>query len=194
MPSAIHKAPFDCLKLTLGLSIEALPYDHDTIFPMIHMNSSLSVERKTVTPDICIMVTVAEGPTKVMLVPFLRESAFSEDKHHAVCKIKKTIAAHPEIRVAVLALIRKAQPYRRPEKGSLALATFHKDSMPLSLDLFITKCFPPCTSITVADHNWCHISSVEYFIWVWGDDELTINIDNEDAEHMAHGVSSYIIH
>jgi len=161
---------------------------------MIHMNSSLSVKRKTVTPDICIMVTAAEGPTKVVLVPFLRESAFSEDKHHAVCKIKKTIAAHPEIRVAVLALIHEAQPYRRPEKGSLALATFHKDSMPLSLDLFITKHFTPCTSITVADHNWCHISSVEYFIWVWGNDELTINIDNEDTKHMAHGVSSYIIH
>jgi hypothetical protein len=29
---------------------------------------------------------------------------------------------------------------------------------------------------------------------VWGDDELAIDIDNEDAEHMAHGVSSYIIH
>ncbi|KAG1807126.1 uncharacterized protein BJ212DRAFT_1303586 [Suillus subaureus] len=30
-------------------------------------------------------------------------------------------------------------------------------------------------------------STVEVFIWVWGDDETTIDLDNEDTEHMAHG-------
>ncbi|KAG2141622.1 hypothetical protein BD769DRAFT_1383848 [Suillus cothurnatus] len=187
MPSAIHEAPFDCLKLSLELSLEALPYDRDTIFAMVHMNSSLSIERKTVTPDICITVTAAEGPTNVVLVPFLGESVFSEDKPHAVRKLKKIITAHPEIEVVVLALAREAQLYRKPEKGSPVSATFHKDSEPLPLDLFITERFPTGTSITVADHNWCHISSVEFFVWVRGDDELVIDIDNEDAEHMAHG-------
>ncbi|KAG2737492.1 hypothetical protein P692DRAFT_20761633, partial [Suillus brevipes Sb2] len=41
--------------------------------------------------------------------------------------------------------------------------------------------------ITVANHNWCHIKSVEFFVWVRGDDESVIDLDNEDAEHMAHG-------
>ncbi|KIK46064.1 hypothetical protein CY34DRAFT_9991 [Suillus luteus UH-Slu-Lm8-n1] len=187
MPSAIHEAPFDCLKLCLGQSIAALPYDRDVVFPMIHMNSSLPVKSKTVTPDICITITPAQGPTRVRFVPFLGESAFTEEKLHAIRKLKKTIAAHPEIKVVTLALIREAQPYSKPEKGSLASATFHKDLTPLELESFITERFPPCTSITIADHNWCHISTVEIFVWVRGDDELVIDIDNEDAEHMAPG-------
>jgi len=194
MPSAIHEAPFDCLKLSLELSLKALPYDRDTIFAMVHMNSSLSIKRKMVTPDICITVTAAEGPTNVMLVPFLRESVFSEDKPHAVRKLKNIITAHPEIEVVVLALACEAQLYHKPEKGSPVSATFHKDSEPLPLNLFITERFPTGTSITVADHNWCHISSVEFFVWVRGDDELVIDIDNEDTEHMAHGVSFYDIY
>ncbi|KAG2138175.1 hypothetical protein BD769DRAFT_1663740 [Suillus cothurnatus] len=187
MPSAIHEAPFDYLKLSLEVSLEALPYDRDTIFVMVHMNSLLSIKRKMVMPDICITVTGAEGPTNVVLVPFLRESVFSEDKPHAVHKLKKIITAHPEIEVVVLALACKVQLYHKPEKGSPASATFHKDSEPLPLDLFITECFPTGTSIMVTDHNWCHISSVEFFIWVRGDDEFVINIDNEDTKHMAHG-------
>ncbi|KAG1746786.1 hypothetical protein EDD22DRAFT_958331 [Suillus occidentalis] len=204
MPSAIHEAPFDCLKLCLGQSIAALPYDRDVVFLMIHMNSSLPVKSKTVTPDICITITPAQGPTRVRFVPFLGESAFTEEKLHAIRKLKKTIVAHPEIKVVTLALIREAQPYSKPERGSLASATFHKDLMPLDLsslasatfhkdltpldlESFITERFPPCTSITIADHNWCHISTVEIFVWVRGDDELIINIDNEDAEHMARG-------
>lgn len=194
MPSAIHEAPFDCLKLCLGQSIAALPYDRDVVFPMIHMNSSLPVKSKTVTPDICITITPAQGPTRVRFVPFLGESAFTEEKLHAIRKLKKTIAAHPEIKVVTLALIREAQPYSKPEKGSLASATFHKDLTPLELESFITERFPPCTSITIADHNWCHISTVEIFVWVRGDDELVIDIDNEDAEHVARGVSLYIIY
>lgn len=88
MPSAIHEAPFDCLKLSLGNSIAAMPYDNDLIFPMVHMNSSLSVKEKSVTPDICITVTPAEGPTKIVLVPFVGECACSEDKAHAIGKLK----------------------------------------------------------------------------------------------------------
>lgn len=194
MPSAIHKAPFDCLKLCLGQSITALPYDRNVVFPMIHMNSSLPIKSKTMTPDICITITPAQGPTRVRFVPFLGESTFTEEKLHAIHKLKKTIAAHPEIKVVTLALICEAQPYSKPEKGSLASATFHKDLTPLELESFITECFPPCTSITIANHNWCHISTVKIFVWVRGDDELIIDIDNEDAEHMARGVSFYIIY
>ncbi|KAG1761759.1 hypothetical protein EDD22DRAFT_953766 [Suillus occidentalis] len=169
MPSAIHEAPFDCLKLCLGQSIAALPYDRDVVFPMIHMNSSLPVKSKTVTPDICITITPAQGPTRVRFVPFLGESAFTEEKLHAIRKLKKTIVAHPEIKVVTLALIREAQPYSKPERGSLASATFHKDLTPLDLESFITE------------------PQVEIFVWVRGDDELVIDIDNEDAEHMARG-------
>jgi hypothetical protein len=189
MPSAIHEAPFDCLKLSLGQSIAMLPYDHDTVFQMIHMNSSLKVGRKSVTPDICLTLTPAEGPTNIVLVPFFGESACSEDKRHAIGKLAKTIRAHPDIKMAVLGLIREAQPYHHPKRNSHAWKFFSARPEPLPLDEFITERFPPCTSIKIARHNWCHVSSVELFVWVQGDDEAAIDLNKEDAEHMAHGVS-----
>jgi len=187
MPSAIHEAPFDCLKLSLGHSIAALPYDNDIIFPMVHMNSSLSVKRKSVTPDICITVTPAEGPTKTVLVPFIGECACSEDKPHVISKLKDTIAAHPHTKMVVLVLIREAQPYSSPGKDSVAWDTLSRSDVPLELDQFITERFPPCTPITIANHKWCHISTVDVFVWVRGDDEPVIDLETEDAEHMAHG-------
>jgi hypothetical protein len=189
MPSAIHEAPFDCLKLSLGQSISAMPYDEDLIFPMIHMNSSLSVKRKSVTPDICITVTAASGPTRIVLVPFIGECACSEDKSHAIRKLKNTIAAHPHIKMAILGLVREAQPFKSPDSDSVASQTLSTLDEPLPLEEFITERFPPCTPIMIANHNWCHISSVEFFVWVKGEDESILDLDNEDAEHMACGVS-----
>ncbi|KAG2744920.1 hypothetical protein P692DRAFT_20877480 [Suillus brevipes Sb2] len=185
MPSAIHEAPFDCLKLSLGNSITATSYDNDLIFPMVHMNSSLSVKEKSVTPDICITVTPAVGPTKIVLVPFVGECACSEDKAHAIGKLKDTIAAHPDTQMAVLGLIREARPYSSPVKGSIAWKTLSKPNKTLPLADFITKRHLPCTPITVAQHVWCHIRTVEVFVWVRGDDGSAINLDNED--NMAHG-------
>jgi hypothetical protein len=193
MPSAIHEAPFDCLKLVLGQSILAMPYDRDLIFPMLHMNSSLSAKRKSVTPDICMTVTPVEGPTKIVLVPFVGECACSEDKGHAIRKLKDTIAANPHARMAILGLIREAQPYRSPKDDSVAWKTLSEPDEVLPLDEFIVERSAPCTPITIADHKWCHISTVEMFVWVRGDDEATIDLDNQDAEHMAHGVSLYYI-
>ncbi|KAG2122170.1 hypothetical protein BD769DRAFT_1670979 [Suillus cothurnatus] len=187
MPSAIHEAFFDCLKLSLGHSIAAMPYNSDLIFPMIHMNSSLSMKRKSVTPDICITVTPAEGPTKTVLVPFVGECMCSEDKAHAINKLKNTIAAHPHVKMAVLGLVHEAQPYRSPDKNSVASQTLGKCNEALPLNEFITKCFLLCTPIRIAHHNWCHISSVELFVWVRGDDEPILDLDNKAAEHMAHG-------
>ncbi|KIK48160.1 hypothetical protein CY34DRAFT_104152 [Suillus luteus UH-Slu-Lm8-n1] len=187
MPSAIHEAPFDCLKLALGQSISAMSYDEDLIFPMVHMNSSLRVKRKSVTPDICITVTPASGPTRIVLVPFIGECACSEDKAHAIRKLKTTIAAYPHTKMAVLGLVCEAQPYKCPDENSVASQTLSILDEALPLDEFITERFPPCTSITIADHNWCHIRSVEFLVWVKGDDEAFLDLDNEDAEHMAHG-------
>ncbi|KAG1837305.1 hypothetical protein DFJ58DRAFT_734428 [Suillus subalutaceus] len=168
MPSAIHEALFDCLKLTLGQTIASLPYDHDTIYPMIHMNSSL------------------KGPTKIRLVPFFGECACSEDKKHAIDKLAKTIRAHPDIKMAVLGLVRKAQPYHHPKCDSHAWNFFSTDPEPLPLEEFITERFPSCSSITIAGHNWCHVSSVEFLVWFQGDDEAAIDLNKEDAEHMAY--------
>ncbi|KAG1765798.1 hypothetical protein EDD22DRAFT_845238 [Suillus occidentalis] len=141
-----------------------------------------------ITPDICITVTPASGPTRIVLVPFIGECTCSEDKDHAICKLKSTIAAHPHTKMAVLGLVREAQPYKCPDEDSVMSQTLSILDEALPLDEFITERFPPCTSITIADHNWCHIRSVEFFVWVKGDDEAFLNLDNEDAEHMACGM------
>ncbi|KAG2068618.1 hypothetical protein BDR04DRAFT_1119604 [Suillus decipiens] len=135
----------------------------------------------------CITITPVEGPMKIILVPLVGECMCSEDKAHAICKLKGTIATHPSCNMAILGLVCKAQPYSSPNEDSDASKTLGQGNVMLLLEDFITKYFTPCTSITVAHHNWCHIKTVELFIWVQGDDESTINLDNQDAKHMACG-------
>jgi hypothetical protein len=128
-----------------------------------------------------------------MLVPFIRECTCSEDKAHAINKLKNTITAHPHIKMAILGLVHEAQPYRSPDENSVVSQALGKCNEALPLNEFITKHFLPCMPIRIAHHNWCHISSVELFVWVWGDDKPILDLGNEAAEHMAHGVSFYTI-
>ncbi|KAG2160001.1 uncharacterized protein EDB93DRAFT_1244762 [Suillus bovinus] len=39
----------------------------------------------------------------------------------------------------------------------------------------------------VADHNWCHVESVEYFIWIKGEKDKAIDMRNGKPEDRAHG-------
>ncbi|KAG1843542.1 hypothetical protein C8R48DRAFT_678736 [Suillus tomentosus] len=43
------------------------------------------------------------------------------------------------------------------------------------------------TPIRVGEHDWCHIQSVEYFVWVKGDHQDRIDVRNYDPQFMAHG-------
>lgn len=204
MPTVLHESFYDDLKKSFTLAIEGLPYDRMIIRPQIHMNFPLQLSHKSVTPDIAISLTATQGPTKVILIPYVGETALTEEWNHVFKKVEAMIARHPEIVLASIVLVRKAKRYNCPPDGeSTASETLHnytdpdhlKKPEPLSLESFITERSTPREfnePLKVADHTWCHVQSVEYFLWFKGDKKKPIDMRNGKAEHRAYGVSDNI--
>lgn len=202
MPTVLHESFYDDLKKSLTLAIEHLPYDPMTIRPQIHMNYPLQIEDETLTPDIVISLTATQGPTKKLIIPYVGETALTEQWDHVFKKVESMIATYPEAILASIVLVREAKRYASPEKESIAAATLHNSSgdgtkpKPLPLHAFIDQRSTPRdfdSPFKVADHTWCHVESVEYFIWIKGDDEKPIDMRNSKPENRAHGVRSLFL-
>lgn len=175
MPTVLHESFYDDLKKWFTLAIEGLPYDPMTIRPQIHMNFPLQLAHKSVTPDIAISLTATQGPTKVILIPYVGETALTEEWAHVFRKVESMIARHPEILLASIVLVREAKRYTCPPDGkSTTSETLHsytdpdhkQKPVPISLESFITQRSTPREfnePLKVADHTWCHVESVEYF-------------------------------
>lgn len=188
MPSAIHEAPFTKLKDSLASTLQRLPYDHKLLCVDVNMNLALEIAKASVTPDISITVMKAKGLINELLIPLIGECACSETVAHALRRMKKTIRAHPEVAVAILAIVREARPYECPQEGSIASTTLLTSETPMPRSEFITEEFLPCEPVKIAGHSWCHLSSVEYIVWIKPDEEAQIDLDNHDEEYMARGV------
>jgi hypothetical protein len=188
MPSAIHEAPFTKLKDSIASTLKCLPYDHELLCPDVNMNLALEIAKASVTPDISITVMKAKGLLNELLIPLIGECACSESVAHALRKMKKTIRAHPEVAVAILAIVREAKPYACPKKDSITSTTLLTSETPMPRSEFVTEEFPPCEPVVIAGHSWCHLSSVEYIVWIKPDEEAQIDFDNHDEEYMARGV------
>ncbi|KAG2063119.1 hypothetical protein BDR04DRAFT_1164226 [Suillus decipiens] len=187
MPSAIHEAPFTKLKISIASTLDLFPYDHKLICSTLEMNLPLEIEGESVMPDICVTMSKGNGASEELLVPLIGECVCSETVAHALKKMKDTISVHPEIDMAILGIVREVKPYHCPRDGSLASVTLLNSPKPMARRQFITKRFPPCTSVNIAGHSWCHLCSVEYLVWVKQDGEAQIDLDNCDEEHMARG-------
>ncbi|KAG1796905.1 hypothetical protein EV424DRAFT_1352914 [Suillus variegatus] len=187
MPSAIHEAPFTKLKDSLASTLQSLPYDHKLICSAVNMNLALEIEGASVTPDISIALMKVKGLRNELLIPFIAECACSETVAHALDKMKKTIRAHPEVTMAILAVVREAKVYESPKEGSVASATLLTSQRPMPRSEFIAEEFPPCEPVEIAGHTWCHLSSVEYMVWVKPDDAAQLDLDDEDEQYMACG-------
>jgi hypothetical protein len=193
MPSVLREASFDDVKDFVGDSIKALPYDRAVISPKTHMSWSLEIPDGVIIPDMTVSVTALEGPTEVVLIPFVGECAHTETDKHVFEKVEKVILAHPDTICVVVVLAREAAEYAAPGKDSTASKVLHggtdSSPKPLSLKEFINLRTTPRSfgePIIIADHAWCHLSSVEYFVWARGDDG-PIDIRSEDPAHMAYG-------
>ncbi|KAG1857711.1 hypothetical protein DFJ58DRAFT_878153 [Suillus subalutaceus] len=197
LPTVLHEASFDDVKDYVGDSIRALPYDRTTISPKIHMNWPLDIPDGVVNPDMTISITALEGPTEVVLIPFFGECALSETDKHVFGKTEKVILAYPDTICVVVVLVREATLYANPGKDYTALNTVLKvllgstdsDLQPLTLKEFINLRTTPRSfgePTVIGDHTWCHLSSVEYFVWVKGDDG-PIDIRSNDPAHMVYG-------
>ncbi|KAG2107881.1 hypothetical protein DEU56DRAFT_920533 [Suillus clintonianus] len=59
-------------------------------------------------------------PAKVVLVPFLAECALSEKDEHVFGKVEKVVLARPDIKCAVVVLVREDTDYAAPDDDSIA--------------------------------------------------------------------------
>lgn len=99
------EAFYDDLKESLSFVIRCFPYHRRTIRPQIHMNYSLQIEDKLATPDLIISLTPTQGPTEVVLIPYIGETALTEEWDHIFEKMESMIATHPEAILASIVLV-----------------------------------------------------------------------------------------
>ncbi|KAG2153136.1 hypothetical protein DEU56DRAFT_751753, partial [Suillus clintonianus] len=120
MPTVLHEASFDVVKDAIIKSIDALPYDRDIIFTTTNMNWPLKVKGASITADVIVSITAMDLPAKVVLVPFLAECALSEKDEHVFGKVEKVVLARPDIKCAVVVLVREDTDYAAPDDDSIA--------------------------------------------------------------------------
>lgn len=196
MPSFLHEASFDYLKCHLTLAIAQLPYDPELVETTISMNYPLKIGgSKIVNPDMTITISAVDDAPSVVLVPAIGECAFSQNRDKVFKRMEDEIEAHPDAVLAIIVLVREGIRYACPNADSIAskeLRNGEDDPQSLTLDEFISQRTTPRsfdTPIRVGEHDWCHIQSVEYFVWVKGDHQDRIDVRNYDPQFMAHGVS-----
>ena len=201
LPTAVHEAPFDYLKKAFEKVLDNIPCDEDNVLMCLHMNREVFVAGSLLVPDMLMSLMAIQGGTfKAPWYLLVRECAFSEQKSHVVDKLKKYVWGFPHLMVVVMVVIDKVCSYKSPTRDSDAGEFFHNSKKVLSLDEFLS--LHPTSEeplhlnapITVKGHTWCHISSVDYYVWVRQPGKSPINLDSTDAAHMAHGVSPMLCH
>jgi len=197
LPTAVHEVPFDHLKKVLESALDDTPYDEDTILAQVHMNCDVLVMSSTLVPDMLISLMAVHGSTfTASWYLLIGECAFSKQKSHIVNKLKKYIQGFPNLMVVVMVIIDEVCDYQSPLKNSDTWEFFWNIDKVPSLDEFLALCpnagkpLSLSAPIKIKGHTWCHINSVDYYIWVRQPVEGPIDLDSTDAEHMAHGVSS----
>lgn len=195
MPSILHERSFDYLKDVIAAYILFLPYDRELISPILHMNYPLKLTDQLVTPDLTMTLTAVDGAPQVVIVPSVGECAVSQNRAHVFDKVENEIFAHPEAVLAIIVLVREAISYESPQDISTASTLLRNGTdnpKPLSLRDFLQLRSTPRSfnqPIRIADHDWAHLESVEYFVWVKGDNQERIDVRNTNPQFMAYGVS-----
>lgn len=149
-----------------------------------------------VNPDMTITITVVDNASSVVLVPCVGECTLLEDRVHIFNKVESEIIAHPDTLLAIIVLVHEGMYYYTcPALNSITSQELHngdENPQPLPLDCLIcqwTTLWAFVMPIRVAEHDWCLVQSVEYYVWVKGDNQDRIDICDNDPQFMAHGVS-----
>ncbi|KAG1830385.1 hypothetical protein EV424DRAFT_1343618 [Suillus variegatus] len=144
-------------------------------------------------------ITVVENAPKVVLIPCVGECAMSSDMAHVFTKVEDEIIAHPEAVLAIIVIIREAINYQGPKDISTASISLHNgrhNPEPLPLANFLNLRSTPQgfnQPIRITDHDWAHLASVEYFVWVKGDNQARIDVRNTNPQFMAHGTLGSVL-
>ncbi|KAI6045494.1 hypothetical protein EDC04DRAFT_2598791 [Pisolithus marmoratus] len=114
------------------------------------------------------------------------ECGFSQNDAILHDKLKKL--------VAVMMIVIWEDTVQFTQQKSAAWEYFKSHGRLLSQKEFLALCTDPSEpihlgkSITVGGHSWCHLATVEYFIWVREVGGNLINIDNSSTDGSMRGM------
>ncbi|KIK78474.1 hypothetical protein PAXRUDRAFT_16854 [Paxillus rubicundulus Ve08.2h10] len=188
LPRSVHEVPLSELRGALAPLIDQMHYDNALIHPLVEMNLSLKSSSGdfSATPDLSIHLACLSGRWLKPEFLCIGECAFSQDKETLLKKLQLKIDAHSEIVMVVMIILMETSPYHSPKEDSTAWHTFCRHSKCCSFKEFLdmieitdkdSKWLGP---VTVADHTWCHVSNVDYHVWV-KDGEERINISTQSS-------------
>ncbi|KAI6017114.1 hypothetical protein EDC04DRAFT_2608075 [Pisolithus marmoratus] len=181
--SAIHEAPISEFNSMLSC-FQQVSYPHNIVHIQVSMNSDMEGEFISAIPDLALVISLMKG-NKIQHFPLIVECALSQPCQKVFKKVAMLIAAHPKVLMVVIVLINESPHYQSPSDKSLAWKTFvnHQDSLDLtgftslcdvdSSNVDVDKDF--MVPVVIAGHTWCHISSVDYYVWL----KHTPNTSNE---------------
>ncbi|KAI6032405.1 hypothetical protein EDC04DRAFT_2605217 [Pisolithus marmoratus] len=173
LASAIHEAPISEFNSVL-FHFQQVSYPHNIIHIQVSMNSDMEEKLISAIPDLALVISLMKG-NKIQCFPLIVECTFSQPHKKIFEKVAMLIAAHPEVLMVIIILINESPHYQSPSKESLAWTMFanHHDS--LDLMNFTSLCDVDSGNSNVeedfmvpvfaAGHTWCHISSVDYYVW-----------------------------
>ncbi|KAI6036206.1 hypothetical protein BKA83DRAFT_4120084 [Pisolithus microcarpus] len=174
LASAIHEAPISEFNSILSC-FQQVSYPRNIVHIQVSMNSDMEEEFISAIPDLALVISSVKG-NKIQHFPLIVECTFSQPHQKVFEKVAMLIAAHPEVLMVVIVLINESPRYQSPSEKSLAWKTFasHQDSLGLtdftslcdvdSGDVDVDEDF--MVPLVVAGHTWCHISSVDYYVWL----------------------------
>ncbi|KAI6024357.1 hypothetical protein EDC04DRAFT_2606524 [Pisolithus marmoratus] len=174
LASAIHEATISEFKSVL-FCFQQVSYPCNIIHIQVSMNSDMEEKLISAIPDLALVISSMKG-NKTQCFPLIVECTFSQPHKKIFKKVAMLIAACPEVLVVIIILINESPHYWSPSKKSLAWMTFanHHDS--LDLTNFTSLCDVDSGNLNVeedfmvpvvtAGHTWCHISSVDYDVWL----------------------------
>ncbi|KAG1732712.1 hypothetical protein EDB19DRAFT_1911870 [Suillus lakei] len=118
------------------------------------------------------------------------ESAFSQDDFSLFEKLTKMVQANPYLLLIIAALLGEEFLFHSPEKSSPVWQELLSRPFLETSDDFIALMqdeSPPALDVPVVvfRHTWCSLGSVEFKVWVRGDDQpidIKTNDDNLTAE------------
>jgi len=199
-PGTTHEVPLTDLKEAISPAMQQLPIDRHLLRVTLESNFTFKSSQTgfSATPDLSLvlMPLIRRGQGhKDFQVLALVECAFSQDEVALKEKLRKELATRPETVLVIMILINEHQDYRSPKEGSAAWNLFSQEEECRDIDSFFCLEQSDTNSIqsssnlgeerfqlkpvVIAGHEWCHMMSVEYRVWVKDDATDIINIDKD---------------
>jgi len=144
------------------------------------------------TPDISLEF-FSNAPHGDLVYPSICQIAFSESLEDVIDTIESVVEGDLAIQMVILLDVKEAPDFSSPLPESDAWKSLSKDSSPLSLTEFVMAsnlAIPFTEPVTVANHVWCSIPSVDFYVWLRDPSTGVLDVRATTSEHTAYGVST----